>query len=78
MAKPKENPIKILDDKIASLEVSLELKVTIAKTGSKTLNELLKFKAHELLNEQGFGYRNIIELYQFLEKNNCADLLKEE
>ena len=68
------NEPAILLKSIAELNLSSELRLAINSTN---LKEFLKLKTHEMLEIEGFGYRELKELYQFLEDNNCENWIKE-
>ncbi len=68
------NEPAILQKSIAELNLSSELRLAIKSTN---LKEFLDLKTHEMLEVEGFGYRELKELYQFLEDNNSEDWIKE-
>lgn len=77
MTDHQDKSPEILEKNVFLLEISPELQMAIKRTGSSTLNELLKFKVHELKKNFDFSYHNLIELNGILKAYNCKELLQE-
>ena len=71
----KDIPIILLKS-LNELDFSIELNSAI-NPNFANLKEFLELKTHQMLKIDGFGYRELKELYQFLESNNCESFIKE-
>jgi hypothetical protein len=69
--------IDFLKKPYQALEISEELSAVFRTLRCDNLQCLLQYKAGELLQVEGFGYRCLKELYELLETHKCEGLLKE-
>ncbi len=75
-----ENYLKrsVLTEQINNLPVSKNFKEMAEANGFETLDEVISFSIASLFKRQGFSMHIYHELYKFLEKEGCIELLKAE
>lgn len=75
-----ENHLKssVLAEQINNLPVSENFKEMAEANGFETLNEMISFSIASLFKRHGFSMHVYHELYKFLEKEGCIELLKSE
>lgn len=75
-----ENNLKgsVLTDQITNLSLSDNFKKMAEANGFETLDEVLSFSVASLMKKPGFSMHVYLELYKFIEKEGCSELLKME
>lgn len=68
----------VLAEQINNLPVSENFKEMAKANGFETLEEMVSFSIASLFKRQGFSMHIYHELYKFLEKKGCIELLKTE
>ncbi|WKN44895.1 hypothetical protein [Tunicatimonas pelagia] len=72
-----ETQAHILQQSPEQLSVIPELIVFMQQSGYEDLEALLRHTTGELLDQEGFGYRCLLSLYQLLQEHQCAHLLRQ-
>jgi hypothetical protein len=67
----------LLEKPANELDISKELKEFMQQSGFANLNQMLQYCTGELLKMEGFGYRQLKEIYTFLEAHQLSSMLKE-
>lgn len=68
----------ILTQPVEELPVSAELSGFMQQHQLPSLQALLEYRSHELLEMKGFSYHCLVELYRLLREHRCEDHLREE
>ena len=68
----------VLTEQINDLPVSENFKEMAEANGFETLDEVISFSIASLFKRHRFSMHSYHELYKFLEKEGCIELLKTE